>query len=164
MTSPLSASKKRKVGVAIALAAIVVAVGLLNNAPKRQPAAPAAPATAPADANVPRSKEQGMAALIALPELKAWSAQIERASGGKARGALIEYDTTPRVVNGKSYWQFSFVENTADAAHRWDSFLVAAQGDEILVEDLPTDSLLTLEQWRMEKRPLERSAPLGLDD
>ena len=120
-----------------------------------QPAAQP-PAIAPAPNAAPRNKEQASMALLALPELKAWSLQIEKISGGKLHGALIEYDPRPRIVNGKSYWQFSFVENGADAAHRLDSFLVAASGDEILVEDAATDDLLSLERWRKEKQPMAR--------
>ncbi|RJG25431.1 hypothetical protein D3872_02950 [Massilia cavernae] len=109
------------------------------------------------------TREQAMSALMALPELKAWSAVIEKSSGGKARGALIEYDTKPRVINGKSYYQFSFVENSIDAAHPWESFLVAQQGDEILVDDFGTEKTLTLDQWRKEKQPMLRTSA-GITD
>jgi hypothetical protein len=117
----------------------------------------AAPASAIASAPAVRTKEQAMSALMSLPELKAWSSQLEKSSGGKLRGALIEYDPKPKRINGKNYWQFSFVENGSDAAHRWESFLVADSGDEILVEDFATDQPLTLEQWRKQKRPMERT-------
>jgi hypothetical protein len=121
-------------------------------------AAPAAVASAPASDTRLRSKEQAMAALMALPELKAWSSQLEKASAGKLRGALIEDDPQPKLVNGKRYYQLSFVENGSDAAHRWESFLVADSGDEILVEDFAADKTLTLDQWRTAKRPLARSS------
>jgi hypothetical protein len=107
-------------------------------------AAPAAPVVqAPA-----HSKEQAMAALLALPELKAWSAQIERRTGGKAHGAVVEDNPTPREVNGKTYYQLSFVENRAQDARRQESFLVAQDGSEILVEDTESDTLLSLQEWR----------------
>lgn len=121
------------------------------------PAAPAAPA-APLAAQ--RSKQQAMDALMALPELKAWTARIEKNSGGKARAALVEDDLSPRTVEGRQYWQFSFVENTSEAMHRWESFLVAQAGDDILVEDFETDELLTLEQWRKDKQPMARESAL----
>ncbi|MBC7452731.1 MAG: hypothetical protein H7335_03325 [Massilia sp.] len=98
-----------------------------------------------------------MAALMALPELQAWSRHLEQNSGGAVRGALIEYDPAPRLINGKRYFQLSFVENASDAAHRWESFLVAEAGDEILVEDGATDKTLTLAQWRATKHPLGRT-------
>ncbi len=95
---------------------------------------------------------------MALPELQAWSALLEKQSGGKTHGALIEYDPTLRTVRGKTYWQFSFVENSAEAAMRWESFLLSTSDDEILVEDLASDELLSLEQWRKQKQPAKRSS------
>ena len=139
-----------------ALAAVIALASMLGGC--REVPAPEAPAAAASDATASRTREKAMSALMALPELKAWSSQLEKASGGKVRGALIEYDSAPRVINGKRYWQFSFVENGSDAAHPWESFLVAYQGDEILVEDFGTDTPLTLEQWRKEKRPMERTS------
>jgi spermidine/putrescine-binding protein len=117
----------------------------------------AEPGTAKIAVSTPSSaKDQAKAALMALPELQAWAAQIEKASGGTVRGALIEDDPAPRNIDGKNYWQFSFVENRSDAVRRLDSFLVAQSGAEILVEDFDSDTTLTLEQWRRDKRPLER--------
>jgi len=112
------------------------------------------PTPAPAVKEAPaRSKEQAMDALLAVPELKAWSAQIEQRSHGKAHGAVIEDDPVPREVNGKQYYQLSFVENRAADVRRRESFLVSRQGDEILVENAETDELLTLQEWR---RTIER--------
>jgi hypothetical protein len=112
------------------------------------------PAPAPVVKEAPaRSKEQAMEALLAVPELKAWSEQIEKRSKGKAHGAVIEDDPLPRDVNGKKYYQLTFVENRAADVRRRESFLVSQQGDEILVEDPETDSLLTLQEWR---RTIER--------
>ncbi|WP_229256353.1 hypothetical protein [Duganella lactea] len=115
---------------------------------------PAPPSEPPAI----RTKDQGAAALMALPELQAWSAAIEKNSGGKAHGGLLEYDPAPRKLNGKSYWQFSFVENSADAALRWESFLVSSSDDEILVEDASSDEAISLGRWRREKHPGQRTA------
>jgi hypothetical protein len=122
---------------------------------EKKPSEPPKPTTV---AEAARTKQQAMNALMALPELAAWSAQIEKASGGKRHPALVEDDPQPKTINGKTYWQFSFVENASDAMHRWESFLVAQAGDEILVEDFATDTPLTLEQWRRDKHPLERMA------
>lgn len=116
----------------------------------------AASAASLADASQSRSKQEAMAALMALPELKAWSAQIEKSSGGKLRGALMEYDAAPKVVGGKTYFQFSFVENGSDAARNWESFLVADRGGEILVDDSAGDKPLTLAEWRRDKKPMEQ--------
>ena len=89
-----------------------------------------------------------MAALLAVPELKAWSEQIEKRSKGKAHGAVIEDDPAPRVINGRKYYQLTFVENRASDVRRRESFLVAQQGEDILVENTETDTLLTLQEWR----------------
>lgn len=178
-----SAITSRKTAISAALAAVlaIALVAYANYAPaeaqgQAQPAAPggkaaaaaapgagtpAASATAQASASAAtprkqRSKEQAAAALMALPELQAWSALVEKESHGKAHGALIEYDPAPRMVHGKSYWQFSFVENSDEAALRWESFLASSSDDEILVEDPVTEELLTLERWRKEKQPAKR--------
>ncbi|MFB9244227.1 hypothetical protein IV454_01765 [Massilia antarctica] len=120
-------------------------------------AARAAPAARPA-AQMARTKEQAIDALMALPELKAWSAHIAKVSGGSAHGALLDDDGATKLVHGKSYWSLSFVENSQEAAHRWETFLVATQGDEILVDDMNDDRQLTLAQWRADMRPMDRIA------
>jgi hypothetical protein len=101
------------------------------------------------------TKDQAMAALLALPEVKAWSAEIEKRSRGKARGAIIEDDPTPRMLNGRQYWQMSFVENREKSVQRRESFLVAQAGGEILVEDLQNDTVLSLDDWRRGIRRVE---------
>ena len=126
---------------------------------RARPPAPRAAASEPAPPSEPvatRTKEQAQAALMALPELQQWTAMLEKASNGKTRGALIEYDPAPRKLNGKSYWQFSFVENSAEAAQRWESFLVSSSDDEILVEDASSDEVISLARWRREKHPEKR--------
>jgi len=86
---------------------------------------------------------------------------LEKTSNGKVHGALIEYDPAPRKLNGKTYYQFSFVENSADAALRWESFLVSANDDEILVEDATNDEVISLARWRREKHPEKRTSVDG---
>ncbi len=108
----------------------------------------------------PRSKAEARAALMALPELKAWSAHLETSSGGTVKGALIEYGPTPKTIGAHTYWQFSYVENTPEAARRWDSFLVGQDTPEILVEDDEADQPISLAQWRKEKQPMARKSAL----
>jgi hypothetical protein len=108
----------------------------------------------------PRTKSQAMKALADLPELKAWSAHLEKSSGGTVHGALIEYGPTPKVIGDKSYWQFSYVENTPEAARRWESFLVGENNPDILVEDDESGIPMPLDQWRKEKQPLTRTSAL----
>jgi hypothetical protein len=170
-------SNSKTAAIAGTLAGLLAAgLGAYYLYSERQPAQPAAPATtvaavanaggaplqgaaglqAPA-AKGAVSREQAVAALMALPELKAWADRIETESKGQARGALMEYDAQLRTVKGKQYYQLSFVENSSDAAQRWESFLVAQSDGEILVDDDVSGEPMTLEQWRKEKKPLLRS-------
>jgi hypothetical protein len=133
----------------LALAALAGCKGEKPTTPPPRPVAAAAP-SAPV-----RTRDQAMAELMALPELKDWSAQIEKGSRGKAHGAVIEDDPTPRILNGKPYYQLSFVEDRKQDVHRRASFLVAQQGDDILVEDDATDSVQSLREWRRNIRKVE---------
>lgn len=136
--------------LAAALAVAVAAAGCKRAEREEPKPAPAVVKEAPA-----RTKQQAMEALLAVPELKAWSEQIEKRSKGKAHGAVIEDDPAPREINGKQYYQLTFVENRADDVRRRESFLVAKQGDEILVEDAETDTLLSLQEWRRHIKRVE---------
>ncbi|WP_296942081.1 hypothetical protein [uncultured Massilia sp.] len=132
--------------VSILALALACGLGACKRAEPPAPAPAAQPAPAPA---VPeRTRDQAMAQVLALPEVKAWSEQIEQKSKGKVHGAVIEDDPTPRVIDGKSYYQLSFVENRRQDVHRRASFLVARQGDDILVESLEDDSVQSLGEWR----------------
>ena len=122
---------------------------------KREAPPPPKPAAAEAPAAPARTRDQAVAELMALPEIKTWSEQIEKSSKGKVHGAVIEDDPAPRVIEGKSYYQLSFVENRKQDIHRRASFLVAKNGDEILVEDGETDSLQSLSEWRRNIRHVE---------
>ncbi|NVD98163.1 hypothetical protein [Massilia sp. BJB1822] len=129
------------------------------SAPASMPAETAAPSApqsaAPAQAKK-LSKDQAIGVLMDLPELKAWSDKIEKNSKGQSHGALIEFDATPFEHKGKTYYQFSFVENTPEAVQRWENFLIAPDG-EILIEDQISGELLSLARWRKEKQPLQRA-------
>lgn len=116
----------------------------------QKPVEPGKPVVQPTIApNAPRDKEQAKAALMALPELKTWSAQIEQDSHGAAHPALME--DGPQTVNGKTYWQLTFAEDGSDAVQRKETFLVAERGDEILVRDFEKDTTISLAQWRAMK-------------
>jgi hypothetical protein len=176
MSSPLSSSRIAIIaGTLAGLLGTALSVYYLRQGAQSPPAPPASqsaaqapaasarlvpaatpPAAAPA-ALAERTKEQASRALMALPELKAWSARIGQHSGGKAHGALIEYDPAPRKVGGKRYWQLSFVENSLEAAELWESFLASMTDDEILVEDSVSGELLSLERWRAQSHPMQRS-------
>ena len=140
------------------LASSLLAAFLLAGCKDKQP--PAAPPQPAKPVNQPKpepamTREQAMAALLALPEVKAWSQDIEKRSRGKAHGAVIEDDPTARVINGRAYWQLSFVENRADKVQRRESFLVARTGHQILVEDTANDTVVSLDDWRRSVRRVE---------
>lgn len=136
--------------------AALLVLGLLAGCKGEKPSTPPPkPVVAQAPSAPARTREQAIAALMAVPELKAWSEQIEKGSHGKSHGAVIEDDPAPRVLNGKPYYQLSFVENRKQDVHRIASFLVAQQGDEILVEDDANDSVQSLAEWRRGIRKVE---------
>lgn len=141
-------------------AAIVGAllVYFFRTAPDAPPVNEPVAVEAPAPFVGPRTKAQAMNDLMALPELKAWSEHLTTSSGGVNHGALIEYGPTPKTIGDKKYWQLSYVENTPDAAHRWESFLVGENTPEILVEEDESAEPITLEEWRQTKKPLERKS------
>ena len=116
------------------------------------------PSTGPAtqDTAGAQPEDKAVNALLALPEIRAWSAHIEKASGGRSHGAVMETAPEQRLVDGQAYFQLSFFENAPDAAHRWESFLVTPDGKRILVEDMVEGDLLSLENWRKEKAPMKR--------
>jgi hypothetical protein len=149
MSSPHTTSTRRLPATGLAVLSLVLAAGMAGckRAPE-PPAPPARPAATQAPAAPARTREQAMAQLMALPEVKAWSEQIEKNSRGKVHGAVIEDDPAPRVIDGKPYYQLSFVENRKQSVHRRASFLVAKNGDDILVEDASTDTLESLSEWR----------------
>jgi len=143
---------------AVLLAGSLLTALLLAGCKDKQPPAPAPQPAKPIvqqPAEPAVTREQAMAALLALPEVKSWSAEIEQRSRGKAHGAVIEDDQTPRVINGRAYWQLSFVENRADRIHRRESFLVARTGAQILVEDTAGDAVVSLDDWRRGIRRVE---------
>ena len=130
------------------LGATLLALYALAACKREAPPPPSKPAAVEAPAAPVRTREQAMAALLALPEVKAWSEQLEKSSHGKVHGAVIEDDPAPRMIEGKPYYQLSFVENRKQNVHRRASFLVAKSGDEILVEDTETDAVQSLSEWR----------------
>ena len=148
---PTRAALSSPLRLTIGALALCCAVAGCKRAERETPPVPT-PAAPVAQAPV-HTRQAAMDSLLALPELQAWSQQIEQRSKGKAHGAVIEDDPAPREINGKKYYQLSIVENRADDARRRESFLVAQDGSEILVDDTDSDKLLSLQEWR---RTIER--------
>ena len=145
----------RGASLTLSLLAAIVLAGCKDKQPPPAPLPPPAKPIIQQKAEPAVTREQAMAALLALPEVKGWSQDIEKRSRGKAHGAIIEDDPTPRVINGRQYWQLSFVENRADKVQRRESFLVAHTGDEILVEDTANDTVVPLDDWRRTVRRVQ---------
>jgi len=149
-------SSSRKSAIAGAVAGLLVAGAGAWYASNHKSVAAPAPAVAPGTvaavaapaAKALVSREQAVEKLMALPELKLWADAVEKRSEGLRHGALIETDSKPRDVNGKPYYQLTFVENGDDMAQAMASFLVSHVDGEILVEDDISGDLLPLEQWR----------------
>ncbi|HZX27442.1 MAG TPA: hypothetical protein VFF16_10255 [Telluria sp.] len=117
---------------------------------------PAAPPGASAPPAAAAASQPAINALMALPELKAWSEWIEKTTGGRSHGAVVAGDPAPRTIGGKTYLAYSFVENEPEAAHFWQGFYVTASGDSILVEDATSGETMSVEQWREKEHPLDR--------
>jgi hypothetical protein len=137
------------------LSATLLALAALAGCKGEKPAPPPRPAAVQAPAAPARTRDQAIAELMALPELKTWSDEIEKRSHGAAHGAVIEDDPNPRILEGKAYYQLSFVEDRKQDVHRRASFLVAHQGDEILVEDTDNDTVQSLAEWRRNIRKID---------
>jgi hypothetical protein len=109
---------------------------------------PAAPTAARPQATIAQATER----LLALPELRAQADAIERQSGGTSHGGVMENGTAPRVVDGKPYYELTFIESAPEQVHRIGTFLVSAVDDDILVQDEAADRLLTLDEWRRARK------------
>jgi hypothetical protein len=155
MPSPIPLSSRTRSVIRLAVLALPLTLTLSLSACKRTETPPPKPAAKPAPAQAMRTRDQAIDAILALPEIKTWSAQIEKGSRRAAHGAVIEDDPAPRLIDGKPYYQLSFVENRKQNIHRRASFLVAKQGDDILIEDAETDALQSLSEWRRNIRNIE---------
>ncbi|MFP5391908.1 MAG: hypothetical protein ACLGI6_10240 [Gammaproteobacteria bacterium] len=163
-----SVSPKAKAIVAAIIAIVAAIVTVVFGVRALQTPTPAAAASSVSSAPLPpppppfqgpRGQEEARLLLAELPELKAWSAHLDKMSSGTVHGELVRFSPMPKEIEGKHYWQFSYVEILPDAARRWETFLVGEDTPDILVDDLDTGAVLSLEKWRTEKKPLHRIAP-----
>ena len=143
--------KHNAVAVALAVVAIVLGVSVTRKTAVEPPPPTTAPAT-----SVAAVDQRAVNALFALPELKEWSAAIERNSGGRAHGAVIGGDADPLSVGGKTYHAYSFMENNPDQARRLQGFYVTQDGSSILVEDAGSGETMTVDEWRQREKPMDR--------
>jgi hypothetical protein len=101
------------------------------------------------------TKEQAVALIFELPEIKAWSRYIESTTGGKVHASIMVLPEEPRNIDGKQYWSVNFYENQTTHMSRWESFLVSLDSKEIMVDDI-ADDVISLQEWRTKKKPMER--------
>lgn len=153
---PRASSSKTAIVAGILAGLLAAGLGAFYLQQQAAPQGGQAPAASTAAAE---QNARAVDALLALPEIKAWSAHIEKASGGRAHGAVMETTPETRLVDGAAYYQLSFFESTPDAAHRWESFVVSPDGKRILVDDIVSGDLLSLEQWRQDNAPMQRIVP-----
>ena len=95
-----------------------------------------------------------------LPEIKAWMGFIERKSDGRSHAVvMINVEDPVKEDDGRLYWPVGFLEDTGPLVHRWETFLVRADGSEIMIENDvdPAAGMLTLDRWRKERKPMEKS-------
>ena len=152
---PRASSSKTAVIAGILAGLLAAGLGAFYLHQQSAPHGTDAPA---AGSPAPEPSARAVDALMALPEIKAWSAHIEKASGGRAHGAVMETSPDVRLIDGKPYHDLSFMENTPEAAHRWESFVVSQDGKRILVDDVVSGELISLEQWRKDNAPMQRIA------
>lgn len=101
------------------------------------------------------TKEQATAIIFELPEIKAWSIDIERTSEGKVHGMIMDPPTELTNIDGKQYWSVDFYESDSTHLHRRESFLVSLDSKDILVNDI-ADGPISLQEWRNNKKPMEQ--------
>lgn len=134
--------------------------GTVNTTGTERTTAPAndimtAPLTSDTDTNGTPEQTDVETLISTLPEVAAWSQFIAEESGGTAHGAtMVDRDHTEQI-DGKEYIAVGFYENHPDHTNRWETFLVDPGDSTILVDDVQ-DGVMTLEQWRHEKKPMER--------
>lgn len=91
---------------------------------------------------------ESRAAVMALPEVKAWEEKRREQAGKETTGAppggIL---TTRRLIKGAKYWAVSLIENPQTTANKWAVFVVRAADGRIFVES-EGGKLITLEDWR----------------
>ncbi len=139
-----------RVSVRVPASSVAALAVLLALAARPAHAAPRpAPATLGAD--------QAVAIVEKLPEVKAWSAYIERTTSGKVHSTMMVEPDEPVSLEGKRYWAVGFFEDRPEYLHRWQTFLVRVDGKEVLVESAATGDAMTLKEWRRKEKPMDRA-------
>jgi hypothetical protein len=101
------------------------------------------------------TREQAIAQVAELPEIAAWQAYVKAQTAGEVSTVLSLNGETPETFVDQEYWSVSFYENQPRHRHRWQSFLVRLDGQEILVDDV-SGKYRSLDDWRRDDKPMER--------
>lgn len=141
-----------KIAFAVIVLLALVIIGYFETQPTKPTSTPSEQTVA---LPVPLNKEQAMAIIAELPEIKAWSDYIERTSDGKAHGMIMEPPAEVTLLDGKQYWSVGFYENQPAQSHRWESFLVGLDHKDIWVDDIE-EGFISLQTWRDTKKPMAR--------
>jgi hypothetical protein len=104
------------------------------------------------------TREQAIDRVAKLPEIAAWRAYVTAQSSGTVSTTLSVNAETPETFVDQEYWSVSFHENQPRHRHRWQSFLVRLDGQEILV-DGPDGKYRSLDTWRRDDKPMARVNP-----
>ncbi|MFO1320952.1 MAG: hypothetical protein U1F52_15170 [Burkholderiales bacterium] len=91
---------------------------------------------------------ESRAAVLALPEVKAWEEkrreQAAKDTTGAPPGGIL---ASRRMLKGVKHWAISFIEDPQVSARKWAVFVVRAADGKIFVES-EGGKLITLEDWR----------------
>lgn len=102
----------------------------------------------------PISNEKAVSLIEDLPEVKAWMQSMKQSKETVRATYFFEKDATE--IKGRHYLQVNFYEKHPSYLHRWETFFVRVDGQEILIENNldPDEGPLSLEQWRATNKSL----------
>ncbi len=144
-----------KIAFALVVLLVLAAIGYFEKQHTKPTAPPSTitPSEQPVAIPSTITKEQAAAIISDLPEIKAWSNDIERTSEGKVHGMIMNPSTELTTIAGKQYWPVDFYESAPTHIHRRESFLVSLDSKDILVNDIE-DGPISLQKWRNNKKPM----------
>lgn len=85
-----------------------------------------------------------------VPEIDAFQQQIDKSSHGQVK-LMMKFDGVPDQKSTDPYHDYYIVyvgEDHTDHTVRWNTFYVKSDLSQILVEDIMSGDIVTLEQWR----------------
>ena len=86
-----------------------------------------------------------------LPEVAAWARYVSQTPGVKA--VLSPAVDKQSLITGRCYWSVTLYSDEGTHLHRWNTFYVSVDGDEILVDDVTGGEPVSLASWRKAREP-----------